>query len=220
MKIFQHFFNKDIFFKFVQSSELTIFNIALIIFLVFGNIKSLFLSLIILLSSNINYFLKHQIYQPIFKYFNDYIPMFGRGTRPEGASNCGFFDSCPSQVAKSFGFPSGHSQFSGLTYGFLIKDILDSKSIDGKFKSLKLEDKISVIVLFSLILSMMYSRAFIQKCHTIEQTIFGALIGLFIGFKSHDLFKYINHKSNGFLERNKVLLKTIISIFFFYFNLT
>ena len=73
MKIFQHFLNKDIFFKFIQSSELSIFNISLLFFLISGNLKSLFISIIILISSNINYFLKHQVFQNIFGYFNDYI---------------------------------------------------------------------------------------------------------------------------------------------------
>lgn len=219
MKIFHHFLNKEIFFKFVQSSELTIFYISTLFFLIYGSIKSLFMSAIILLSSNQNYFTKHKIFSPIFKYFNDHIPILGRGTRPDGSSNCGFFDKCPAEISTSFGFPSGHSQFSGLTYGFLIKDILHTKSKDGKFKSLKIEDKISIIILLFMILLMMYSRFNVQKCHTVEQTIFGAAIGLFLGYKSYNLYLYLDHKTRGFLDKNKFLLKIIVSLFFFYFNL-
>ena len=37
-------------------------------------------------------------------------------------------------------------------------------------------------------LTMMYTRIYIEKCHTIEQTIFGSIIGLILGYQSNKFY--------------------------------
>jgi len=216
MSIIPHYFNKDLFYQFVKSSELVMVYVNLFISIIFGNSKSFYLVLIIIFSSYLNYFLKHTISVPLFSKFNDIIPIFGQGSRPSGASDCGYFKNCPAKVAKSFGFPSGHSQFAGLHSGFLIKDILYKNTKDGKFSSLKTKDKFSVIFLLLLVFIMMFARVYVEKCHTIEQTIFGAGIGLFLGYKSHDLYLFINKKYNNILNIDTLPKRILISVIFIY----
>lgn len=213
-----HYFKRELFYNFVRASELVMVYMNLFSFLIYGNFKWLFIAVSLMIDANINYFLKHKIAVPLFKIFNDYIPIFGKGTRPEGASDCGYFSSCPSKPAKSFGFPSGHSQFAGIQSGFLIKDILHNKTKNGKFSSLKMEDKISVLILFGFILVMMYSRVYIEKCHTLEQTVFGAAIGLYLGFFSHSIYL----KFKPMIDRYSKYLSTIkllVTMFFLYFSI-
>jgi membrane-associated phospholipid phosphatase len=187
MILFPHYFDKNLFFKFVKSSELTLFYYYIISTLFFFNKKFLFLASSIIINSYINYFLKHSISVPIFSKFNDIIPIFGQGSRPIGAVDCGYFDNCPGKVAKSFGFPSGHSQFAGLQVGFYIRDII-IKSKDKNLLKLKNEEKFKIIFLFLLMFTMMYTRIYIEKCHTIEQTIFGSIIGLILGYQSNKFY--------------------------------
>jgi membrane-associated phospholipid phosphatase len=216
MKIIPHYFNIDLFFQFIKASELIMVYINLFIGIIYGSRSQLFLSIIIICNSYLNNFLKHMISVPVFANNNNSIPILGQGSRPVGASDCGYFTNCPNEPAKSFGFPSGHSQFAGLQTGFLIKDLLYNKSSDGKFKSLKSKDKISIVLLSLFVPIMMYSRVYIEKCHTIEQTIFGALVGLFVGYKSHGVYLYINKHYNNILDMDSPIKKIIISITFFF----
>lgn len=212
------FFNKDFFYQFVKSSELVMVYIYLFMSLINGSTKSLFMSILIIMSAYFNYFLKHVIATPLFEMFGDYLPIIGQGPRPEGAADCGFFKNCPAKPSTSFGFPSGHSQFAGINSGFLIRDILEKKTKDGKFSSLSSTDKFSVIFLLVLVFIMMYARVYVEKCHTIEQTLFGALIGLILGYKSYDLYTYINSKFNNILNMDSVWKRIIISVVFFYIS--
>ena len=219
MNLIPFFFKKEFFYQFVKSSELAMVYLYLIISLIYGQSKYLFLSMLVIGSAYINYFFKNNISKHIFEKFGDYIPFFGQGTRPEGAVDCGFFKNCPPELSKSFGFPSGHSQFAGINSGFLIKDILDKNTTDGKFSSLKPTDKFSVVFLIFLVFVMMYARVCIEKCHTFEQTLFGASAGLFLGFKSHDLYSYINNKYNNILRMDSVFKRVVISLIFFYISM-
>jgi len=216
MKIIPHYFNSELFFQFMKASELVMVYVNIFISLIYGTRQSLFLSIIIILNSYLNNFLKHTLAVPAFKSNSDYIPIFGQGSRPTGASDCGYFKNCPNKVATSFGFPSGHSQFAGLQSGFLIKDIIHRNSIDGKFGSLKNKDKFSVIMLLLFIPIMIFTRVYIEKCHTIQQTIFGAVIGLFLGYKSHYLYLYINKKYNNILNMDSPIKRVILFLLFSY----
>lgn len=216
MSIIPHYFKKELFYQFVKSSELVMVYINIFLSIIYGESKSLFLTFLIIFGSYFNYFLKHYISVPIFNIFNDYIPIFGQGSRPKGASDCGYFTNCPATISKSFGFPSGHSQFAGIYSGFLIRDIIYSKTKNGKFSSLKSKDKFSVIFLVLLVFIMMFARIYIEKCHTIEQTVFGASIGFFLGYKSHYLYLYINKKYNNILNIDTLPKKLVISAVFFY----
>jgi len=216
MSIVPHYFNSNLFFQFIKASELIMVYVNLFIALIYGKRESLFLSVIIILSSSLNYFLKHIVAVPIFKANNDNIPIFGQGSRPLNATDCGYFTNCPNKPATSFGFPSGHSQFAGIHSGFLIKDIIYRNSKDGTFISLDSKHKLSVIILLLLVPIMMFARVYIEKCHTIQQTIFGALIGLVLGYKSHDLYLYINKKYNNILNLESPIKRTGLLLLFFY----
>lgn len=220
MSIIPHYFNSDLFFNFIKASELVLVYINLFIAIIYRKKESFFLSTLIIINSSINYFLKHIVAVPIFEKFNDYIPIFGQGSRPVGAADCGYFNNCPKKISTSFGFPSGHSQFAGLNSGFLIKDIIYKNTKDGKFSSLNKKDKLSVIILLLFVPIMMYARVYLEKCHTIEQTVFGALIGLIIGYKSHDLYLYINKKYNNILNLESPTKRILMLILFFYFTFT
>ena len=188
-----HYLSLELFFLFLRCSELCLFYVYLFNSLtnlsVVDSNKSLFLVITFIFSCDINYILKNYVFRPLFGYFGDYIPILGHGSRPPGAKDCGYFTYCPNKDAKSFGFPSGHSQFAGVYNGFMITDIIKNNSSNGSFSGLKVQAKFSVImhILYSLL--MMFSRVYIQGCHTIEQTIFGTLIGLFIGYISNFLYR-------------------------------
>ena len=219
MNLKPHYFNKELFFNFVRCSELIMVFIHLFNGLIYGSNLSFMLSNLLILNSYLNYILKNYFSKTLFKLFNNYIPILGLGSRPEGAYDCGYFTSCPSKKAISFGFPSGHSQFAGIHSGFLIKEIIVKKSKDATFNGLNASDKMSVILLFSYIPIMMFSRVYIEKCHTIEQTIFGSLIGFFIGYSSYDFYQKNIKTINRFFSVDSAITKVILFFLFIYVTL-
>lgn len=210
-EIIPHYFNLDLFFQFIRCSELVLFYVQLfnciISYYESERQKSFFLVLGIIFGSYLNQFIKNYIARPLFGYFNDYIPFMGQGSRPEGAKDCGYFTQCPNKIASSFGFPSGHSQFAGLYSGFMITDIYYSNNLSiryfiSNFKLLPFNKKIDVILYLGYLLIMMYSRVFVQGCHTIFQTIYGASIGWALGLVFHYLFRnYLKSRINNFLKK-------------------
>ncbi len=220
-----HYFKSELFFQLIRSSELVLFYGHLYNWITNSNLqdknKSLFLTLVIAFNSYLNYYFKNNISRPLFSLFNDFIPILGQGSRPDGAVDCGYFTTCPNKPSSSFGFPSGHSQFSGLYSGFMIRDILfDENNIS---LPLDADKKISIFVHIIYIFIMMYSRIYIQGCHTIGQAIFGALIGLVIGFYSNILFKNFLKKIKKdknfsyFINSKEMRLFTLFLSFIFMF---
>lgn len=191
-ELIPHYFNIKYFFQFIRCSELVLFWVHLfncfVSAYVYERNKSFFLVISFIFNSYLNQYLKNYVCKPIFKLVGDYIPLLGQGTRPNGAVDCGYFTSCPNIKSSSFGFPSGHSQFAGLYSGFMIRDIL-SESPDFTFNSLPNTKKVNVVLYSLYILVMMFSRVYIQGCHTVGQTIFGALIGISLGFFFNKLYK-------------------------------
>ena len=214
MQIKPHYFKLDLLFNFVRCSELVMVYIHLLNGLVYNNQSSFVLGIVIILSSYLNYVLKHDISKPIFSLFQDYIPLLGRGSRPDGAVDCGYFTNCPNQKAKSFGFPSGHSQFAGINAGFLIREIISKKSKNKSFSGLGRSDKISVLLIFMTIPIMMYSRIYIEGCHTVEQTIFGSIIGYFIGYTSYGYYHQYKEKISNYINLNSAYTKLILLLVF------
>ena len=126
-------------------------------------------------SGFINHFLKILVFKPLMG--NKKYPIIGKGSRPVNAKNCGLFYNKNSKLSTSYGMPSGHTQFAGVfsTIGSL------------KLYNSNYEFYIKVfgyLCFISFISMMAHSRVFI-KCHTIQQTIMGGLIGIFIGYKSY-----------------------------------
>ena len=200
--IIPHYFKMDLFLQFIRCSELALFWIHLFNAFtsnyIYERNKSLFLVICFIFNGYFNQYLKNYISRPLFKYFNDYIPILGIDSRPEGAVDCGYFSSCPNVKSSSFGFPSGHSQFAGLYSGFMIREIL-ADSPNYSYNSLPAVKKLNVFLYLSYVIIMMFSRIYVQGCHTLGQTIFGALIGLILGFFFNKIYKnYIIRYENKF----------------------
>ena len=80
----------------------------------------------------IQYFVKS--IKNIFSYFysifissnnkNINLPILGRFSRPEGATNCGTYLVYPDKPATSYGMPSGHSEINWYFITYIILDIL------------------------------------------------------------------------------------------------
>ena len=176
------------------------FNIDLLLFLI-GNY----------LNWKINSFLKYKIFSPIFGK-ND-IPLLGKGVRPNGAKNCGFFlknKPIYHKYPKSYGMPSGHSQgisfFSTLGILYLLNNY--NKNNKNNKKNKKIIMLLGCLILICIVLFVMYSRV-LFKCHTIEQTMVGSLIGILL---ASILFKYkniIKNKLNNNNNSSELFLFTI-----------
>ena len=227
--IVPHYLDNSLFFKFIKCSELVIFLVRLFMTLASSSViisnESFFILLMIILNCNVNFLLKNFVARPLFGFFGDYIILLGQGTRPEGAINCGYFDTCPDKIPSSFGFPSGHSQFAGAYSGFMISQILfgqdtnhrlnevESFQINDfikKFYNASLHSKFSVLIHFSYILIMMYSRVYIAGCHTIMQTIFGALIGIFIGISSNTFYRRYKSRIQRWIAAESIIFKLFL----------
>mgnify|MGYP001164208556 FL=1 len=176
------------------------------------NIDFLLYFLGLILNNYINKFLKYGFFSIIFGKNN--IPLLGKGIRPKGAKNCCWFKPCDTiypKYPKSYGMPSGHSQsiafFSTLGILFLL-----NRNISNNVKNKKIIILGSIILVIST-LFVMYSRV-LFKCHTIEQTIVGALIGIFLAFLlfncknkiKNKLKKYSNYELYLFLIATAGLL--------------
>ena len=130
------------------------------------------LSLVLLLTNLFNHIIKEYLFKPIMS--NNYISIFGYGKRPTGAKNCGLFKD--GRVSTSYGMPSGHSQTSTLFSTYLILNILNKDDLNIYYKL------ISIMFLVILPLLVMYSRVYWAKCHTLQQVIFGGVIGIILGY--------------------------------------
>tara|TARA_B110001450_G_scaffold45573_1_gene42153 strand:- start:8322 stop:8930 length:609 start_codon:yes stop_codon:yes gene_type:complete len=156
----------------------------------------------------LNDFLKHSVFSQIFG--KQDIPLFGKGIRPKGAKNGCSFKPC--NPTKSYGMPSGHSQSASFFSTLGILFLLENNNKNNNF--------ITIFGSFIFIITMlfvMYSRVLI-KCHTIQQTIVGSLIGIVVAFL---LFKYKN-KIKKELKKYKnsdlylLLISSIILFILFY----
>ena len=154
-----------------KASPLLMFTTAIMGY--FLTYEKTFLLLLIGFSGNtiINYILKHLIMKPLMG--NRKYPVLGQGVRPKEAKACGLFESSKITDIKSFGMPSGHAQMAGFFTAYSMSKLG--------------EDKVSLpfytcvgLILGSSLIFIMYSRVY-SKCHTIQQTLAGGLIGLVLG---------------------------------------
>ena len=110
------------------------------------------------------------ISRKIFKCFGtsknnvDYLPILGRGHRPDGAKNCGIFNDCSNKLSKSYGFPSGHAQSAACIF------VLMSSLIQNRYHKL-------FIFIFTIMISL--ARIY-ENCHTVQQITAGYIIGFVI----------------------------------------
>lgn len=107
----------------------------------------------------------------------EYIPVLGLGRRPIGAVSCGIVND--GKPCISFGMPSGHAMISGFTFMYFYL------YINQHFTSAK--NKILLkLLLFIVSISVCISRI-LFGCHTVQQVIIGALIGLVFGYKLYSI---------------------------------
>jgi membrane-associated phospholipid phosphatase len=123
------------------------------------------LGLFLIAEITINMILK-KIFETLMGNYN--FPIIGRGTRPYNFKSCGYFtprlkNKLLDNGIASFGMPSGHSQ----SFAFIATLI-----------SLHFKNNFKTLILVFLTCIAMYMRVYIEKCHTISQTIIGALIGV------------------------------------------
>ena len=164
-----------------KASPLLMFTTAIMGY--FLTYEKTFLLLIIGFSGNtiINYILKHFIMKPIMG--NKKYPVFGQGPRPKGAKACGLFEKSKITDIKSFGMPSGHAQMAGFFTAYSMSKLGEDNVSPSFYTS------VGVIIGSSLIF-IMYRRVY-SRCHTIQQTIAGALIGLILGNLFFNYKEYI-----------------------------
>jgi len=132
-----------------------------------------------------NFFIKNLIFKPLYNLLGKKkIRFLGLGERPDGANSCSFI--LDNKDSKSFGMPSGHSQTAWtlvtyiifkITYNFKNSNNSNNKDIKNYIWFI-----VSCISLISISIYISYSRVYIEGCHTIQQVIIGALIGIGSGF--------------------------------------
>ena len=172
------------------------------------NIDFLIFFIGLFLNHRLNDFLKHYVFSEIFG--KQDIPLLGKGIRPKGAKHCCSFKPCNPIYPKSYGMPSGHSQsvgfFSNLGVLFLLENINKNNRVINIF---------GIFIFTIIMLFIMYSRI-LFKCHTIEQTIVGSIIGIIFAFL---LFKYKNKikKELKKYKNSDLFLLLISSIILFYY---
>ena len=132
-------------------------------------------------------FIINRILKQMFKIImgNKNYPLFGKGTRPNNAKTCGFFrPNIKKSHEKSFGMPSGHSQTFAFVATLMCLHIYNKNTEDIKdINNVKDEYKIhKIVILIILTLMAMYMRVYVEKCHTVQQTIIGSLIGVGLAF--------------------------------------
>ena len=191
-----------------------LFQIIILYFAYFFTLNMDFLIFFIglFLNHKLNQFLKHNVFSQIFG--KQDIPFLGKGIRPKGAKNCCSFKPCNPIYPKSYGMPSGHSQSAGFFSTMGVLTLLENNNENNN-----LINNFGCFIFIITMLFVMYSRVLI-KCHTIEQTIVGSLIGIAFALL---LFKYKN-KIKKELKKYKnsdlylLLISSIILFILFYKN--
>ena len=134
-----------------------------------------------------------QIYKAIGR---ESIPLLGLGRRPDNAKYCNAFitESNLNGVSNSYGMPSGHALIAGMTFTFWLQYIREHTK-DEKLRRRQ-------YVLLALICGAVIISRFYLGCHTIQQSILGALIGGGLGFVG---YKYLYHRVLYYIDYYKLL---------------
>jgi hypothetical protein len=118
-------------------------------------------------------------------YGSDNIPLLGRGSRPDGAENAGYFLKLDRPQSITFGMPSGHAQKAAFMSTYLCINLLNSSNYS-----------ITSKILCSCGLSILtgyigISRTYVERCHTTNQIIAGYVIGSMMGMLAYEFEKDI-----------------------------
>lgn len=101
--------------------------------------------------------------------------IIGQGTRPSGATNSASFLVYPAGPSSTFGMPSGHSQTAWYLAAYMIGSLALTPGTTRTHLSL------TAFVTCTYALLVSYSRVYIDKVHTIQQVILGAILGVLCG---------------------------------------
>lgn len=176
----------DTFIIFAQTSP-HFFPIYSILFGLLGtNLYLIILGCLLYSNAVFNKILK-KIFKHMYETLNmDSLPLLGKGIRPKGAINCGSMPTLKSytKLSKSYGMPSGHSQTVWFLYGFALLYLIKkfrNNTFPFKHQILNILLLYTSIILF-LVIGIYISRTRVIKgCHTINQVVFGGLIGFILG---------------------------------------
>ncbi len=101
--------------------------------------------------------------------------LIGQGTRPAGAANTTSFLVYPSKPSSTFGMPSGHSQTAWYLAAYMVGSLVSTTGTTQMHLSL------TALVTCTYALLVSYSRVYIDRVHTIQQVILGAILGVLCG---------------------------------------
>jgi membrane-associated phospholipid phosphatase len=143
--------------------------------------------------SSILKLLTKQIYKGLGR---ESIPLLGLGRRPDGAKFCSAFitESNPTGITESFGMPSGHALVAGMTFTFWLNYIREHTE-DDKLRRRQ-------YVLLGIICAAVVISRFYLGCHTIQQSLLGAVIGSGLGIVG---YKYLYRKVLYYIDYYNLL---------------
>lgn len=167
-----------------------------------------------------NSILKNLLFKPLYKFTGkDHLPIIGQGSRPVGSIDCSgiandILGKKKTEIPKSFGMPSGHSQIAWTLTTLIILQLFDKGNeitvgnydigseltlTNVRRRLLRFAYKIkyeitTMLLLYSILVS--FSRVYVEGCHTIEQVIIGMIFGLIFGYIGYYVIhKYIHQKN-------------------------
>ena len=175
-----------------------------ILFFLKQDFESLYFAVIMCISAISNSIFK-KIFKSIYSSFGiDEVPVLGKGVRPKGATNCGAFLKFPDKESSSYGMPSGHSQSIWFFVSYIILCMYDKHNT--LFNTKHLNDKVKFVSIFLLIFFAFltsYSRVVIEKCHTIQQVLVGAIFGIVMAYVAFIIKDKIHKVLNKHLDVKK-----------------
>ena len=171
---------KNPLFQNLRAFPITLFFILLLFLVVNPNKSNIYDFVFLLLSNLTNPFIFKPLSKLLYAMFGVKDPAFiGRGVRPDGACCCSEFYDCDdlkkNKLSTSFGMPSGHSQCAWIFSSYFIYQLLHNKKTSKYMKAIQS----LILIVFAGLMS--YSRVYVEGCHTIQQVIVGAILGIIIG---------------------------------------
>lgn len=116
---------------------------------------------------------------------SDNIPLLGRGSRPDGAENAGYFLKLGRPLSSTFGMPSGHGQKAAFMSTYLCINLWSSSNYS-------LTTKMLCSTGLSLLTGYIgISRVHVERCHTTNQIVVGYAIGSVMGLLAYEFEKDI-----------------------------
>ena len=143
---------------------------ALLYGIIFTSYPSLLLAIFLIINLTMNTFFKN-----LFKIImgDKNFPLFGKGSRPLRSKSCGYFIPRNKKFTyKTYGMPSGHSQM------FAFITTLIALHLYNKDKDVIINYKYLILIVLTIL--AMYMRVYVEKCHTIQQTVVGSLFGVIL----------------------------------------